>query len=62
MLSVLKIQNIAIIESAEMYNKKPVIHFKKNGITIVGIIADGSLDLYTQTMYINKKIEALQQR
>lgn len=50
------------IEGAGMYNKNPVIHFKKNGITIVGIIADGSLDLYTQTMYINKKIEALQQR
>ena len=50
------------IESAGMYNKNPVVHFKKNGITIVGIIADGSLDLYTQTMYINKKIEALQQR
>ena len=51
-----------LIESAGMYNKNPVVHFKKNGITIVGIIADGSLDLYTQTMYINKKIEALQQR
>lgn len=51
-----------VIEFAGMYNKNPVVRFKKNGITIVGIIADGSLDLYTQTMYINKKIEALQQR
>ena len=51
-----------LIESAGMYNKNPVVHFKKNGITIVGIIADGALDLYTQTMYISKKIEALQQR
>ena len=51
-----------VIESAGMYNKNPVVHFKKDGITIVGIITDGSLDLYTQTMYINKKIEALQQR
>ena len=44
-----------LIENAGLYNKNPVIHFKKDGITIVGIIADGSLDLYTQTMYINKK-------
>lgn len=51
-----------LIESAGTYNKNPVVHFKKNGITIVGIIADGSLDLYTQTMYISKKKEALQQR
>ena len=51
-----------LIECAGTYNKNPVVHFKKNGITIVGIIADGSLDLYTQTMYISKKKEALQQR
>lgn len=51
-----------LIECAGTYNKNLVVHFKKNGITIVGIIADGSLDLYTQTMYISKKKEALQQR
>ena len=44
-----------LIESAGLYNKNPVVHFKKNGFTIVGIIADGALDLYTQTMYISKK-------
>ena len=48
-----------VIENAGMYNKHPVVHFKKDGITIVGVIADGALDLYTQTMYISKKNRSL---
>lgn len=47
------------IESGGMYNNNPVIRFTKDGITIAGVVADGALDLYTQTMYINKKNRSL---
>ena len=31
----------------------------EDGITIVGVVASGSIDLYTQTMYISKKNRSL---
>lgn len=53
------ISEAEIIEFAGMYGKQPAIQFKKDGITIVGIISDGALDLYTQTMYVSKKNRSL---
>ena len=47
------------IESGGDYNGQPVIHFKKDGITVVGVITEGALDLYPQTMYISKKNRSL---
>ena len=47
------------VEESGFYNKFPVIKFKKDGITIVAVVSEGVLDLYTQAMYISKKIEAL---
>lgn len=47
------------VESSGFYNKFPVIKFKKDDITIVAVISEGVLDLYTQTMYISKKNRSL---
>lgn len=47
------------VEFSGYYNKFPVIKFKKDDITIVAVISEGVLDLYTQTMYIRKKNRSL---
>ena len=47
------------IEDGDLYGKLPTIKFEKDGITIVGVVASGSIDLYTQTMYISKKNRSL---
>ena len=47
------------IESGGQYKGHPVIHFAKDGVTVVGVIAEGALDLYPQTMYISKKNRSL---
>ena len=47
------------IESGGEYKGHPVIHFIKDGVTVVGVLTEGALDLYPQTMYISKKIRSL---
>lgn len=47
------------IESGGEYKGHPVIHFVKGGVTVVGVITEGTLDLYPQTMYISKKNRSL---
>lgn len=47
------------VESGGQYKGHPVIHFVKDGVTIVGVITEGALDLYPQTMYISKKNRSL---
>ena len=47
------------IEDGDLHGKLSTIKFKKDGITIVGVVASGSIDLYTQTMYISKKNRSL---
>ena len=47
------------IEQGDFYNRQPVIKFKKDGMTVVAIVADGVLDLYTLTMYISIKNRSL---
>lgn len=36
------------------YNGKPLFNFKKDGITVCGIVSDKRLDLFVQTMYVQK--------
>lgn len=48
----------AIMDGGE-YQGQPVIHFKKDGMTVVGVASKGSLDLYPQTLYISKKNRSL---
>lgn len=47
------------IESGGEYKGHLVIHFVKDGVTVVGVITEGALDLYPQTMYISKKNRSL---
>lgn len=47
------------IENGGEYKGHPVIHFAKDGVTVVGVITEGALDLYPQTMYISKKNRSL---
>ena len=47
------------IISGGQYKGHSVIHFVKDGVTIVGVVTEGALDLYPQTMYISKKNRSL---
>ena len=53
------ISNADEIADGGTYNHSPVIHLKKDGITIVAVLGKGSLDLYPQTMYASKKNRSL---
>ncbi len=51
-----------VVRNGGNYQGNPVVHFVKDGITVVAVAVKGALDLYPQTIYVQKKIEALQQR
>ena len=42
------------IEPAGTYNGKPAIHFYKNEYTLLGVVNDTRLDIFTQTLYAKK--------
>ena len=47
------------IEPGGTYKGKLLFNFKREGCTVAGVVSDKHLDLFVQTMYLNKKIEAL---
>ena len=47
------------IDNGGEYNGKPCFVFKRDGLSVVGVVSDKHLDLFVQTMYASKKIEAL---
>jgi len=53
------IGNPDTIEYGGEYYDKPVLKFKKNEYTVIGVVSRKHLDLYTQTMYIKQKRKSL---
>lgn len=43
------------IEPGVLYMGKPSFVFKKGSVRLVGVVSDKRLDVFTQTMYLNKK-------
>lgn len=47
------------IEGGGEYNGKPCFVFKRDGLSVVGVVSDKHLDLFVQTMYASKKNRSL---
>lgn len=49
------IMNAEVVRNGGNYQGNPVVHFVKDGITVVAVAVKGALDLYPQTIYAHKK-------